>query len=630
VKYIIIGTAGHVDHGKSAIIKALTGTDTDRLKEEKLRGISIDLGFAAMELSHEYRAGIVDVPGHERFLKNMLAGTGSIDLAMLVIAADEGIMPQTREHLAMLHLCGIQRGIIVINKIDKVEDEWLALVEEDVECLLKDTFLAYAPVCRVSAITGEGIHELKVSLLSEATKVVPRDSDAPFRLWIDRVFIIKGYGVVVTGSVLSGTAKTGDSLTLYPSGQQVRVRGTESHEHKVEAVVAGQRAAINLVGVDKSKIARGMSLSNDAYGQISNIWDVIAILELPVDSGTRVRLHLGTGEFLGRIYSFKNSSPQYMRLILEGSLAASAGDRGIIRLYSPQLLLGGIMFIAPGGKKRLISEARMALAQALMKQDVYNSVYQILIGSDGALSGTEIRRSAGYINKSLVDQSLIALVAEGKIIMLENYYIAQETVRSLTDHCLALLRAFHSALPERSGLSREVIRQKLGIDDKFLDKLTAYWKKEGSIVSSGGDLALPEHEIKYDIWLNDLLITSERVLVASGLTHIDVALLGEKLTILPEKAKMVFNILLSKGILIQVDTIYIHWKTMEHIIRLLQQYFHKNETITLAQLRDMLNTSRKMALPLLEYLDMHKYTVRSGDVRRPGVKIMELSEYKII
>jgi len=626
MQYIIIGTAGHVDHGKSAIIKALTGIDTDRLKEEKLRGISIDLGFATMDLSNEFTIGIVDVPGHERFLKNMLAGTGSIDVAMLVIAADEGVMPQTREHLAMLNLYRIKHGLVVINKIDKVDDEWLELVEEEVEILLKDTFLAHAPVCRVSAITGEGLCKLQVSLLAVAKQVVPRDSGAPFRLWIDRVFTMKGYGPVVTGSVLSGTTKIGDSLTLYPSGQQVRVRGTECHGRKVTAVFAGQRAAMNLVGVDKSDIGRGMSLSCDGYGQISTIWDVMTTLQRPIESGTRVKLHVGTGEFLGRIYLFKDRNHQYMRLILEEPLAASAGDRGIIRLYSPQLLLGGIMLIAPGRKKRFIGEPRMALAQALTEQDVDNSVYYVLADSGGGMSGSDIKRHVGYIHKMQVEQSLMTLRLDKKIIMLDNYYITQEILGAFHQNCLELLGQFHAAQPERAGLSREVIGKKLGLADNFFEKIVTYWQKEGSILMNEGYVALPKHVREYNNWQHDLLVHSEQVLADSELTNIDVCLLGKKLHLLPEKAKIAFEILLSKGVLIQVDTLCIYWKTMQHVIKLMHQHFQKNETITVGELRDILNTSRKVALPLLEYLDMNKYTVRTGDIRRASLKIMELPE----
>lgn len=623
MKYIIIGTAGHVDHGKSALIKALTGVDTDRLKEEKARGISIDLGFSTMELNHEIMAGIVDVPGHERFLKNMLAGTGSIDLAMLVIAADEGVMPQTREHLAMLHFYGIQHGLVVINKIDKVDEEWLELVEEEVGAMLADTFLADAPLCRVSAVTGAGLDELKANLLVVARDVVMRDIMAPFRLWIDRVFTMKGHGAVITGSVLSGTARVGDTLTLYPSQQQVRVRGTECHGQKVEAVYAGQRAALNLVGVNTSEIARGMSLSHGAYGQSSSVWDVMVKLQEPVESGTRVRLHLGTGEFLGRVYLFKDGTHDYMRLIVEEPLAASAGDRGIIRLYSPQILLGGIMLIAPCKQTRRIGENRKTLAQALLKQDVYNIVYGILVENKGLISEGEIKRQAGYINNNQVDQSLQTLRAENKIIMLERFFVATDSLLALTQKCIGLLDSFHKDQPERAGLSREIMKQKLGLPDKMFDKVIAYWNKEGTLISDGGDLALKSHAIKYSAWCHELFCTCDQVLAEPDFTTINVSILSEKLNLLPEKANVVFNILLSKGLLIQVDTVYIYRKTMEDTIRLLKQYFQDNEEITVSQLRTMLNTSRKVALPLLEYFDMYNYTVRMGDVRRPGLKIID-------
>ena len=626
MKYVIIGTAGHVDHGKSALIKALTGTDTDRLKEEKVRGISIDLGFATMELSHEMMVGIVDVPGHERFLKNMLAGTGGIDLAMLVIAADEGVMPQTREHLAMLHFYGIKHGVVVINKIDKVDKEWLELVEEDVNAMLTGHFLAEAALCRVSAITGEGLSNLKETLLAEAKKIIMRDRTAPFRLWIDRVFTMKGYGAVVTGSVLSGTAGIGDALTLYPSGQQARVRGMECHGHKAETVYAGQRAALNIAGVDKNEMARGMFLSHEAYGQVSTTWDVMVELDQPLQNGTRVRLHLGTGEFLGRIYLYKDGSHPYMRLALEESLAASAGDRGILRLYSPQDLLGGVMLIGPCKNTRSISEERRLLGAALLEQDIHNVVYNVIVDHKGMISGSEIKRLVGYINKRQVEQSLELLRIEEKIVILDHWYIGSGSLRLLTQKCIGLLDAFHSAQPERAGLSREIIKQKLTLEDKAFDKVAAFWQKEGTVVSTGGDLALQKHAIKYNNWYHELIITCDQVLTNQEFNTIDVCMLGEKLNLLPEKANVIFNILLSKGLVIQVDTISIYWKTMQYTIKVLQQYFQSNERITVGQLRTMLNTSRKVALALLEYLDMHKYTIRRGDERYPGLKMLEFSE----
>lgn len=625
MKYVIIGTAGHVDHGKSALIKALTGTETDRLKEEKARGISIDLGFAAMDLNPETIAGIVDVPGHERFLKNMLAGTGGIDVAMLVIAADEGVMPQTREHLAMLHFYGIQHGVVVINKVDKVDEEWLELVEEDISELLAGTFLAAAPRCRVSAVTGAGLDALKASLLQAAGAVTARDSQAPFRLWIDRVFTVKGYGTIVTGSVLSGTARVGDALTLYPLKQQVRVRGTESHSQKVEAVYAGQRAALNLAGTAASEITRGMFLSHDDHGQVSEAWDVRVMLDQPVESGTRIRLHLGTGEFLGRLYSFKEDNPQYMRLIAEEPVAAGAGDRGIIRLYSPQVLLGGVMLIAPCKQARRISEERRLMADALLNRDTGQVVYGILAENKSLMTDSEVKRQAGYFTASEIDCSLRALQTDEKIIMLDQFFIAICSLKELTRQCVALLEEFHREQPERAGVSGEVIRQKLDLTEKAFDKLVAYWSKQGMLASTGGDIALPSHASKYQAWCLNLIQACEQVLTESEFLTIDAPILGKMLNLLPEEAETAFHMLLSKGLIIQVDSVYIHQTTIQKAVRLLQRYFRANEELTVSQLRTMLNTSRKVALPLLEYFDMCKYTVRSGDVRRSGLKLAAFS-----
>ena len=272
MKHLIVGTAGHVDHGKTALIRALTGTDTDRLREEKVRGISIDIGFAALSFSDTLTLGIVDVPGHERFLKNMLAGTGAIDMVMLVVAADEGIMPQTREHFEMLRCLGIKSGLVVISKIDKVEPEWLALVEDEIRSYLDQSFLSQAPICHVSAVSGEGVDHLKQTLLQVALAVSPRNRAAPFRLWIDRAFNLKGQGLIVTGSVMNGSVSTGASLTVYPDNIPVKVRELESHNHEVDTVGAGQRASLKLSGAVLADVGRGMFLSEEGYCNISAVW----------------------------------------------------------------------------------------------------------------------------------------------------------------------------------------------------------------------------------------------------------------------------------------------------------------------------------------------------------------------
>jgi selenocysteine-specific elongation factor len=626
VKYVIIGTAGHVDHGKSALIKALTGTDTDRLQEEKSRGISIDLGFASLTLSEELMAGIVDVPGHERFLKNMLAGTGGIDMVMLVIAADEGVMPQTREHLAMLNLYGVQHGLVAINKTDKVDEEWLELVEDDIRNLLADTFLAKAPLCRVSAFTGSGVNQLRQTLLTVAQTVTARDSSAPFRLWVDRVFTVKGHGAVVTGSVLSGAAKIGDSLQLYPDRQWVRIRGLESHSHKVETIYAGQRAAINIAGVEMAEIERGMSLSAPERGQVSNIWDVAVTWHQEVDSGTRIRLHLGTGEFLGRLYQFKNVSNTYMRLMLEKPLAAGAGDRGIIRLYSPQHLLGGVMLVAPSKKSRNCSEARCRLAQALKQQDVTTFIRQLLVEYGQPMTGEEVRRQGGYIRDEELERILGQLVAEGSVILLEPYYIEQSTLSVLTEKALKLLKDYHQEQPDRPGLSRELIKQKLGMEDKTFETVLGYWQRNQFMITAGADIALKEHAAKHSDWKQELVAKAEIALEDSGLQPVTFDVVVEKLRLSPDKSRAAFDTLIHQGVLIRVGELYVYRKTIQNIVKLIQNHFQKQPTLTVAELRDMLNTSRKVALPLLEYFDLHKYTIRDGDIRRSGLKIKDLSE----
>ncbi|QDR83071.1 selenocysteine-specific translation elongation factor [Sporomusa termitida] len=626
MKCVIIGTAGHVDHGKSAVIRALTGTDTDRLKEEKLRGISIDLGFAALPLRAELVAGIVDVPGHERFLKNMLAGTGGIDLVLLVIAADEGVMPQTREHLAMLELYGIKQGIIVVNKIDKADNEWLELIESDIREFIEPTFLKNAPLCRVSALTGEGIAELGEKLAEIAGRLTARDCNAPFRLWLDRVFSIKGHGLVVTGSVLSGQAQVGDTLRLYPSGQLIRVRGLEWHGAKVNGIVAGQRAAVNLAGPELEQISRGMILSAVERGEVSQIWDVAADWLQAVESGLRVRLHLGTGEFLGRIYAFKGASHRLMRLILEQPLAAGSGDRGIIRLYSPQHLLGGVTLIAPGRATRRLTASRTALAAAVSTADLSAAVYYRLAESPLLLTRAEIRQQSGYLSDKTVDEIIDKLTAQARIHCLDGTYIAAEIFDQQTRAITGILKEYHKTQPERSGLSKEIIRQKLQLAEKSFETLLAVWLRKGMVAITGGDLALKSHADKHGDWKQELVGQAAVFLENIGLENVSPALLAQKLLLPADKSKAAHDILTRAGVLIKVNDIFVYRKTIQYIVQLIHKHFQGHETLTVSELRDILNTSRKIAVPVMEYLDVNKYTVRIGDVRYPSRKILDLSE----
>ncbi len=626
MKYVIIGTAGHVDHGKTALIKALTGTDTDRLKEEKARGISIDLGFASLPLGEGITAGVVDVPGHERFLKNMLAGTGGIDLVMLVIAADEGIMPQTREHLAMLGLYGVRCGVVVLNKIDKVDPEWLALVEEDVAAFLDGTFLAAAPRLRVSAVTGEGLAALKAALLAAAAAVPARDSEAPFRLWIDRAFTVKGHGSVVTGSVLSGTAGIGDTLRIYPDGGLVRVRGLESHGRKCERIVAGQRAALNLGGADTAALERGMFLSAPDRGQVSGAWDVAVDWITPVAAGTRVRLHLGTGEYLARVHYFRDQPARVARLILEAPLAGGTGDRGIIRRYSPQHLLGGVTLVATGTNSRRLRPGRAALASAAGGLDKEKLVAAIVADFGQPVRDEEIRRAAGYLKDVAIEAALNDLASGGNIVRLGEYYLDAAVLAVLGERLAVTLDAWHRAQPDRPGMAKEVLRQKLDLKEKAFEALLAHWQKQGVIAVDGADVALSDFAGRHSDWRQDLAARADAALDGSGLEGVDARALAEKMSLPPDKAKAAQDILLRQGTLVRVGEILVYRKTIQYIAKLIQQHFAANPTLTVAQLRDLLDTSRKVALPLLEYFDLHKYTVRDGDMRRPGPKLGNLSE----
>lgn len=626
MKYVIIGTAGHVDHGKTALIKALSGTDTDRLKEEKARGISIDLGFASLALGADIVAGIVDVPGHERFLKNMLAGTGGIDLVLLVIAADEGVMPQTREHLAMLELYGVRSGVVAVNKIDKVDGDWLDLVEEEIGGVLAGTFLADAPRCPVSAVSGAGLPELRAALLTAASGVPARDSRAPFRLWIDRAFTVKGHGAVVTGSALSGRLAVGDILRLDPGGEQVRIRGLETHGRKTEIIIAGQRAAVNLGGVATENLARGMALSATERGQASAVWDAAADWCADVAAGARIRLHLGTGEYIGRLHYFKDQPPGLARLLLEQPVAAGLGDRGIVRLYSPQHLLGGVTLLAPGKNSRRLGESRQVLAQAMRDGDWPLVVESLIADAGQPVQADDISRAAGYARQSILDDALGIALASARVIRLGEYYLTAGGLAGLADKLVKSLDAHHHDHPDRPGLAKEIVRQRLGVKDRPFDVLLDNWQSGGLIAVSGADVALSDFASKHGDWRRELAIRAEAVLADTGLGGVDLRTLADKLGVPADKIRAAQDQLIRQGELVKIGDILVYRKTIQNIAGRIQKYFHEHSTLTVAEFRDLLATSRKTALPLLEYYDLHKYTIRDGDVRRPGPKLRNLSE----
>ncbi len=630
MKHLIVGTAGHVDHGKTALIKALTGTDTDRLREEKVRGISIDIGFAALHYPEMLTLGIVDVPGHERFLKNMLAGTGAIDLVMLVVAADEGIMPQTREHFEMLRCLGINAGLVVISKIDKVEPDWLALVEEEIRSYLDKSFLSQAPICRVSAISGIGIDHLKQTLLQVALAVSPRNQAAPFRLWIDRAFNLKGQGLIVTGSVMSGNVSTGANLTVYPDNIPVKVRELESHNQERDRVGAGQRASLKLAGAALADVGRGMFLSEEGYCRVGAVWEAAIQWKEEFPPGTRIRLHLGTGEFIGRLSYRKPTetepAPKVVRLHLEQEVAAAFGDQGLLRRYSPQDLIGGVTLLVPAeiGSRR--QELLLQLEQAHRSQDVESIMLVLLSLFKKPPNLKEWRQAAGYIEAGIVQKAIQRLLEQDKVKLAGNYYISDELLMMLRIQLKQILADYHQIKPAEPGISKETLRQKVKVAVNIADWFLNDCAEQGLCVIQGEYVANSIHAKKHGGNTEELIKLLDSVVPEKDLIDLTPQWLAEKMNRPQEQIKPFFERMVREKVIIRLSGVHVYRKTMQYIKAIIQRHFSEKETLSVGETRDLLNTSRRMAIPLMEYLDANNYTVRDGDYRRAGAALKNLSE----
>jgi selenocysteine-specific elongation factor len=630
MKYLIVGTAGHVDHGKTALIRLLTGTDTDRLKEEKTRGISIDIGFAALRYQNSLILGIVDVPGHERFLKNMLAGTGGIDLAMLVIAADEGIMPQTREHMEMLQYFGVKHGIVVLNKIDKVDAEWLELIETDIKEYLAGTFLADSPVCRISAITGTGLAALKLSLKQEAEKVEERDKKAPFRMWIDRAFNMKGQGLIVTGSVLTGTLQTGESLTLYPTAAPVKIREIETHNQESSSISAGQRASLNLAGRVLSDVGRGMFLGVDGYGQIGTVWYAVIQWKTLFPSGTRIRLHVGTGENIGRIAYRKNAEgsglPQLVRIHLEQPIAASLGDKGILRRFSPQDLIGGVTFLATGDGGKKPQELLCRVYEAYLQRNFEEVMLMLLMLLKHPPTINEWMKMAGYVSETIVNSAIKRLLNTGKVRKAGNYYITSKKVAEIECLMTSTLLEYHRLNPSEPGLSRETLRQKIKLPSNISDWFWQECIHKNLLKVQAEFLAAPSHAREHGCNTEDL----KKILVAITPEHelfdITAEWLAEKMNRPVKEIKPFFEQMIREGVIIRLQGVHVYRKTIQYIGSIIQDHFSQKETLSVGEIRDLLNTSRRFVIPVMEYFDSNNYTIRENDLRLIGPNINNLSE----
>lgn len=626
--HVIIGTAGHIDHGKSSLVRVLTGMDPDRLKEEKERGMTIDLGFAF----YGETAAFIDVPGHERFVKNMVAGVSTIDFVLLVIAADDGIMPQTREHLDILTLLGLKRGIIALNKIDLAEPDWLELVEEEIRTLTQGTFLKNAPLVPVSAQTGAGIDALKKTLDRFIRETQPRADRGFFWLPIDRVFTMKGFGTVVTGSVLSGSAAIGDQLSLMPQNLPVRVRGLQAHGQSVERVQIGARAALNLVGLEKTEAQRGDLLTTPDQFQPTDRLNVRLRLlpnaPRPLKNRTRVRCHIGTRELMGRVILLDTDSLApgelaYAQLALEDRTVANRLDAFVIRSYSPLLTIGGglVLDTRPEKSKRH-DPALLEQLKSLEQENPEEVVLARMVAAGyQPMSTRELATTAG-LQEAFIESLLPQLKTKNRIVQLGSdkrpLFIHASVWQRLKSEFQRLLAEYHQAEPWRPGLSKGdlVNRVKPAPDRRLAEHVLAEMMAQNSIREANGYCKLADHRITLSASEEAARQKLLSILQTEGFTTSSAEELSQRTAIPLAQTHKVLGAMLGLGDVILNDDIYFTTARVEAAKEIIRKFFVEHEEMSISECRQLLDTSRKYAFALINYFDTIGFTERSGDGRR--------------
>ena len=636
VRHVIIGTAGHVDHGKTTLIRALTGTNTDRLQEEQARGMTIDLGFAQLRLPPPVpdvppiQAGIVDVPGHERFVKNMLAGAGGVDVALVVVAADEGPMPQTREHLDILTLLGVTRGVVALTKADLADADLRELAVEMTREALEGTTLPDAPMVAVSAETGEGLEALKAALARAAADATPRDALAPFRLPVDRVFSLPGVGTVVTGTLVAGTLSVGDAISVQPQNLQTRARTLQTHNARVEAAEAGMRVAVNLPGVEVTQIERGAVLCPPGTLGATNLFDahvsVLATAPRPLRHRERVRLHLGTGEVLARLLLLEGSeiTPRASEIpaqfLCETAAAPARGERFVVRTYSPQRAVGGGLMLdaRPARRYRRGDAAARTLFEARGNEDLPGRVYAALAARHADAPPAELAASVGEEAGS-VQAALEALEDAEKAVRLpDGRWVSDVAAGRLRDTARRALAAYHKQNPLRKAMPEGGLRDPLSKAATVRDfaGLLGWLESEGVLAREGATgLRLPEHEVTMPPGWQKAADHVVRAWREAGLTP---PFPDDLQRDYPRDVpiRTILNMLAENGEVVRVaDDLYFHAETMAGVKQSIRQLAASPEGITVGSVRDATGSSRRFILPLLEYLDAQNFTRRQGDAR---------------
>ncbi|MBC7247124.1 MAG: selenocysteine-specific translation elongation factor [Actinobacteria bacterium] len=634
MKNFIIGTAGHIDHGKTELVKALTGVDTDRLKEEKERGISIELGFAELELAGGVTAGVVDVPGHEHFVKNMLAGATGFDLVLLVVAADDGVMPQTVEHLAIVDLLGVSDGVVAITKADLVDEDMLALVKEDIAATLAGTALEGAEVVVTSSRTGQGLDELRRALLAASQKLRARDGEGPFRLPVDRVFTLRGIGTVVTGTLWEGSVADGEEAVIQPQGRKVRVRNVQVHGKDVDRALAGQRVAMNLPGMSKEEIARGDVVASPGFLQPTLMAD--ALLHLldnapwTLKNRARVRFHHGTREVMARVVllggreELRPGESCYVQLRLERPGLVRYGDRFILRSYSPVTTIGGGRILDAHPRKHRQHSRDILDALQARERGRAGDLALLAVEERGLpVSFQELVRRT-EIKESALREALASLLAENGLVEIPGdsgpLYVTPALLKGLRERMARLTSELHAANPLKAGVEKEVLRQRLG-GDMEADVFEALLRdavgagglevEAGKVRVKGGGRMLSAEEAA-------LMDRLRREIREGGFSPPLFKELQEKMGLERNKLRDLISILLEEGEIEQVNPEFFlaAGRLAEAEGRILS-FLSEKGRLGVADVREMLGASRKYAIPLLEYFDRRKVTRREGDYRVP-------------
>ncbi len=631
MKRVVLGTAGHIDHGKTTLIKALTGVDCDRLKEEKERGITIELGFTSMVLPSGLRISIVDVPGHEKFVRHMVAGATGMDLVVLIIAADEGIMPQTREHLDICKLLRVKKGLVALTKIDLVEGDWLDLVKEEIREFVKGTFLEGAAILPVSSTTGAGIPDLVSELDRLAQAVEERSSEGLFRLPIDRVFTMKGFGTVITGTIIAGKISVGDSVEVIPKGLESKVRGIQAHGEAVELATAGLRVGINLQGLEKAVIDRGNVIVRAHSLKPTSLLDVIFHLlpstAKPLKNRARVRVHVGTVEVLGRAIlldqeEIKPGEEAYLQLRLEEPVTALPGDRFVIRSYSPVFTIGGgeILDAFPSRHKRLSPQIKEEMAVLEKGSEEEKVKLHLLMAGAGGLSWTDLVMRSNQLPsklKPLVD----SLVSQGGILRFDGErlrYLHPRVMGDLKHFTLDYLKEFHQKNPLQMGAGKEELKSKLPpqVDPRLFNHLLSILTEEKKIALEKETVRLASHTISLKEEEKDL---RKKIVVLFSRTRLQPPTVKETLAELgvsENELKPVLQLLTKENVLVKVkEDLYFHRQALEELEGKVVDFLQRNKEMTPPQFKDLSQVSRKFAIPLLEHFDGKKLTMRIGDKR---------------